>query len=98
MIDGAGPGIGKSTLAEDLARALSERGVPVDLVTEHAIFERPEFAEAADGFRAKRYDVEREALPKAYAALVQRNAWVIFDWSAEDVRITSMRLVLTSAG
>ena len=86
MVDGIGPGIGKSTLAWNLATALAERGVPVDLLPENAIFNRPEFADAAVGFRSKQFELEREALPKGYRALVRRNeasgAWVVFDWSA----------------
>ena len=86
MIDGVGPGIGKSTLAVSLAQAIVARGLPVDLVPEEAVFDRPEFADAAVGFRTKQFDIERDALPRAYEALVRRNAeagaWVVVDWSA----------------
>jgi thymidylate kinase len=86
MIDGVGPGIGKSTLAWNLAEAIAQRGLPVDILPENAIFNRPEFADAAVGFRTKQFDIEQEALPQGYEALVQRHAdsgaWIIFDWSA----------------
>jgi thymidylate kinase len=86
MIDGVGPGIGKSTLAENLAAELTTRGIPVDLIPEDALFTRPEFTEAATGFRTSQYLVEQTALPAAYSALVERSratgAWVVFDWSA----------------
>jgi len=86
MIDGVGPGIGKSTLAENLAAAITARGLDLDLIPEEAIFNRPEFADAAVGFRTKQFDIEREALPRGYEALVRRNAdlcaWVVVDWSA----------------
>src|SRR5438067_10891448 len=85
MLEGVGPGIGKSTLAESLAKALAERGDDVDLIVAASIFERPEFADAAEGFRTKRFERNRTALPDAYRALVERHvvtgAWVIFDWS-----------------
>src|SRR5437899_5876556 len=86
MLEGVGPGIGKSTLAASLAKALAERGDDVDLIVDASIFERPEFTDAAEGFRTKRFTRTRVALPDAYRALVKRHAatgaWIIFDWSA----------------
>ena len=86
MISGVGPGAGKSTLAAGLARELRGAGAPVDLIPEEDLFVRAEFAEAATGFREKRFESMSQDLLAAYARLVEKaereGSVVIFDWEA----------------
>jgi len=43
LVNGAGPGLGKSTLVQQLAAALRERGHRVEVFLEAGILRRPEF-------------------------------------------------------
>lgn len=85
MISGSGPGVGKSTLGAGLARALGGQ-TPVDLIPEEDLFIRPEFVEAATGFRERRYASMSNDLLRAYGRLIDKaeheSSTVIFDWEA----------------
>lgn len=63
MLTGSRVGIGKSTLAEGLARRLEEARVTVDLFGEHQIFTRADFADVAEAFRTREFPTPERFLP-----------------------------------
>ena len=83
MLTGTCAGIGKSTLAEGLARRLEEAGATVDLFGEHQIFVRADFADVAEAFRSRQSPTPELFLP-TYARIFDgfraANAWGLFDW------------------
>lgn len=80
MMEGP-PGAGKSTLAEGLAASLGPRAL---LFGDEMLFEVPEFAEVAAGFRTKAFPDESMML-EAYRMFIDRVRdavdVIIFDWS-----------------
>lgn len=83
MVSGSCAGIGKSTLAEGLARGLEEAGATVDLFGEHQIFTRPDFADVAAAFRSREYPTPEVFLPtyaRMFDNLRAANAWGVLDW------------------
>ncbi|MEQ7125769.1 hypothetical protein ABN034_14755 [Actinopolymorpha sp. B11F2] len=83
MLSGSCAGIGKSTLAEGLARRLEEAGATVDLFGEHQIFTRADFADVAEAFRSREFPKPERFLP-TYARIFDgfraTSAWGVLDW------------------
>jgi hypothetical protein len=83
MLSGSCAGIGKSTLAEGLARRLEDAGATVDLFGEHQIFARVDFADVAEAFRSRDFPTPERFLP-TYARIFDgfraAHAWGVFDW------------------
>lgn len=84
MMEGVSPGIGKSTLAESLAKSLQAEGLAVDLFPEEQLFTRTDFSVVAAGFRRKASPTP-EAFLDAYGKTIGRclanQAWLICDWN-----------------
>jgi len=84
MLSGASPGIGKTTLAEGLARRRSQLAAPADLFTEDQIFEREDFAEIGRAFRDRTYPTAHmmiEGYRRVISHLGPGRGALVFDWS-----------------
>jgi len=68
-VDGASPGVGKSTLCNGLAASLAAAGTAVDHFREEEILSRPEFADVAEQFTATQ-TVRLDSIVDAVTAFV----------------------------
>ena len=84
MLSGASPGIGKTTLAEGLARRRAQAAAPADLFTEKQIFERAGFAEIGRAFRDRTCPTSQmmlEGYRRVISHLGCERSALVFDWT-----------------
>jgi hypothetical protein len=76
-------GIGKSTLAGEIAVTLRRRHFPVDVFGEEELFSRPQFARVADGFRTRRYASPREfeTAYQDWLSTLAEGTIAVMDWN-----------------
>ncbi len=78
------PGVGKSTLAANLAASITQAGGACDLLPEEAIFIRAEFADVGQGFKTKHWptaNIMLHAYQRVLDAARQHRRWIAMDWN-----------------